>query len=367
MNQVLVIVESPAKAKTIKKYLGKGYKVKASVGHIRDLPKKELGIDIEKKFKPKYVNDRKKSKILKELREEASRSERILLATDMDREGEAIAWHLEEVLKKTGVPASRIIFNEITANALKEAVEHPHDIDIDKVNAQQARRILDRLVGYLVSPALWKIFYRGLSAGRVQSVGLRLLCEREDEIRSFVPSEYWTIEGFLKDSDGNRFETRLFKVDGDTPEIADGGSAGEILDRIMAASLKVDKVNDREKARNPQPPFITSTMQREAAGRLGFSAKKTMMVAQQLYEGIQLGEEGSAGLISYMRTDSTRIGDEAFRLGQDFIEEKFGPGYVFKGKRGFRKAARSQDAHEAIRPTDCRRTPEEIARFLNKD
>ncbi|MBU8921580.1 MAG: type I DNA topoisomerase, partial [Bacteroidales bacterium] len=197
MNQVLVIVESPAKARTIKKYLGKGYKVKASVGHIRDLPKKELGIDIEKGFTPKYVNDRKKSKIVKELREEAAKSEEVLLATDMDREGEAIAWHLEEILKKTKVPMRRIIFNEITANAIREAVENPHEIDMNKVNAQQARRILDRLVGYLISPVLWKIFYRGLSAGRVQSVGLRLLCEREEEIRQLIPAEGWTIEALL--------------------------------------------------------------------------------------------------------------------------------------------------------------------------
>ncbi len=367
MSQVLVIVESPAKARTIKKYLGKGYKVKASVGHIRDLPKKELGIDLEKNFDPKYVNDRTKSKILKELREEAMKSDTILLATDMDREGEAIAWHLNEILKKTKVPAKRIIFNEITANAIIEAVENPRDIDMKKVDAQQARRILDRLVGYLVSPALWKIFYRGLSAGRVQSVGLRLLCEREEEIRQFIPSEYWNIDGILKDAEGVEFPARLFKIDGGAPDIRDGRTAESVLSEIKNETPVVSRIQDKEKSRNPQPPFITSTLQREAAGRLGFSAKKTMMVAQQLYEGVSLGEEGSIGLISYMRTDSTRIGDEAMRQGQEFIEKNFGKEFLFGGKRGFKKAKMSQDAHEAIRPTDCFRTPQNAGQFLNKD
>lgn len=367
MDQVLVIVESPAKARTIKKYLGKGYKVKASVGHIRDLPKKELGIDIDNDFKPKYTNDRSKSKILKELREEAARSSEILLATDMDREGEAIAWHLREILKKSGVPARRIIFNEITAEAIREAVEHSGELDMAKVNAQQARRILDRLVGYLVSPVLWTIFYRGLSAGRVQSVGLRLLCEREDQIKKFVPEEYWTIEGILKNSEGAEFGARLFKIEGKNPNIPDADTAEKLLSAIRSEKLIVAEMREKEKKRNPQPPFITSTLQREAAGRLGFSAKKTMTVAQQLYEGIVLGKEGSAGLISYMRTDSTRIGSEAFAKGQKYIEEHFGKETVFKGKRGFRKPKSSQDAHEAIRPTDCERTPEDVSGFLNKD
>ncbi len=367
MNQVLVIVESPAKARTIKKYLGKGYKIKASVGHIRDLPKKELGIDIEKDFKPKYVNDRGKSKIIKELRLAAKESSEILLATDMDREGEAIAWHLDEILKKTKIPSKRIIFNEITAKAIKEAVNNPQELDMNKVNAQQARRILDRLVGYLVSPVLWKVFYRGLSAGRVQSVGLRLLCEREDEIRAFVSREYWTIEGILKNSKGIDFPARLFKIDGENPEINDKETAGKILTEIRSEDLLVKEVREKEKKRNPQPPFITSTLQREAANRLGFSAKKTMMLAQQLYEGVSLGAEGSVGLISYMRTDSTRVSDEAFRQGQAFIEENFGKPTVFPGKRGFRKAKRLQDAHEAVRPTDSYRTPEKVSPFLDKD
>ncbi|MBN2184588.1 MAG: type I DNA topoisomerase [Candidatus Krumholzibacteriota bacterium] len=367
MDHVLVIVESPAKARTIKKYLGKGYKVKASVGHIRDLPKKELGIDLENNFKPKYVNDRGKSKIIKELRDVAGKSTEILLATDMDREGEAIAWHLSEILKKTGVPSKRIIFNEITANAIKEAVENPRELDMNKVNAQQARRILDRIVGYLVSPALWKVFYRGLSAGRVQSVGLRLLCEREDLIRRFTPEEYWTIDGVLKTSEDVEFPARLFKVDGANPEIGNGEMAEKILAEIRSERLFVEEFREKEKKRNPQPPFITSTLQREAAGRLGFSAKKTMAVAQQLYEGLNMGDEGSVGLISYMRTDSTRVSTDAFQQGQVFIEENYGKSVVFKGKRGYKKLKGSQDAHEAIRPTDSFKTPEKLAPFLEKD
>jgi DNA topoisomerase-1 len=281
VEKVLVIVESPAKARTIKKYLGKGYDVKASVGHIRDLPKRELGIDVEKNFKPKYVSMRAKSKVLKELREKASNSSNILLATDMDREGEAIAWHLEELLKKTGAPIKRIIFNEITKNAIKEAVDNPRDIDIDKVNAQQARRVLDRLVGYLVSPVLWKIFYRGLSAGRVQTVGLRLICERENDIRAFVPVEYWTIEGVLCCGGDREFEAKLLKINGKKPEVGSEEEARRITEEIKASQIMVEAVREKQKKRNPQPPFITSTLQREAAGRLGFSAKRGFHTCEQ--------------------------------------------------------------------------------------
>ncbi len=367
MDQVLVVVESPAKARTIKKYLGSGYNVKASVGHIRDLPKKELGIDIEDGFKPKYVAVKGKSKIISALRKEASQSARVLLATDMDREGEAIAWHLRETLNKSNLPIKRIIFNEITKRALEEALANPQDIDLNKVNAQQARRILDRLVGYLVSPVLWKIFFTGLSAGRVQSVGLRLICEREREIRDFVPSEYWTIEGVLANGRGEEFPVKLLKIDGKKPEIPDKGRAEEILTAIKSETLTVSDIREKEKKRNPQPPFITSTLQREAANRLGFSAKKTMVVAQQLYEGVELGDEGSVGLISYMRTDSTRVSDEAYRQGVSCIKKHFGEEVVFKGKRGFKKAKISQDAHEAIRPTYCFRIPEGLSTYLNKD
>jgi DNA topoisomerase-1 len=366
VEKVLVIVESPAKARTIKKYLGKGYDVKASVGHIRDLPKRELGIDVEKDFTPKYVSLRAKSKVLKELRDKASASTRILLATDMDREGEAIAWHLEELLKKSDKPTKRIIFNEITKTAIKEAVDHPRDIDMDKVNAQQARRILDRLVGYLVSPVLWKIFYRGLSAGRVQTVGLRLICEREKEIRAFVPVEYWTVEGSLCCGGDRQFEAKLLKIDGEKPEIGSEKEARRIVEEIKASEIIIASVKDRQKKRNPQPPFITSTLQREAAGRLGFSAKRTMAVAQQLYEGVVLGDEGSVGLISYMRTDSTRVSKEAYAQGKSWIEQNLGKDHVGSG-RSYGKSKLAQDAHEAIRPTDSYRKPEALVQFLTKD
>jgi DNA topoisomerase-1 len=364
---VLVVVESPAKARTIKKYLGKGYNVKASVGHIRDLPKRELGIEIGDGFKPKYITVRGKGNIIKALRSEASKSSKVLLATDMDREGEAIAWHIKEVLNQHDVPVKRIIFNEITEKSLKEAIKHPKDLDINKINAQQARRVLDRLVGYLVSPVLWQMFFKGLSAGRVQSVGLRLICEREDEITSFVPQEYWTVEGILAGSSGEEFPAKLFKIDGKKPDIQTKEKAEEILSEIRAVDTIVADVRDRERKRNPFPPYITSTLQREAASRLGFSAKKTMLLAQQLYEGIELGDEGSAGLISYMRTDSTRIGDEAYRQGVSYISKHFGDDFVYKGRRGFKKAKLSQDAHEAIRPTNCHRLPDSLAEFLNKD
>jgi len=367
LDQVLVVVESPAKARTIKKYLGTGYTVKASVGHIRDLPERELGIDIDNGFKPHYVAVKGKTKVVAELRREASKSSAIYLATDMDREGEAIAWHLREVLDKSKLPIKRIIFNEITKHALEEAVASPRDIDLDKVNAQQARRILDRLVGYLISPVLWKIFYRGLSAGRVQSVGLRLVCEREDEIRRFVALEYWTIEGTLATEEGKEFPAKLFKINGRKPEIPNKDAADGIVVAIRGETLTVGEVSDREKLRNPQPPFITSTLQREAAGRLGFSAKKTMLIAQQLYEGVELGPEGAVGLISYMRTDSTRVSDEAYRQGTAYLREAYGDEMPAGGKKVFKKARMAQDAHEAIRPTDCYRTPDSVKQHLGKD
>ncbi len=367
MDQVLVVVESPAKARTIKKYLGSGYTVKASVGHIRDLPQRELGIDVENGFKPRYVTVKGKAKVLSELKREAEASSAILLATDMDREGEAIAWHLGEMLKPANRSIKRIIFNEITKKALDEAILHPQEIDIDMVNAQQARRVLDRLVGYLISPVLWKIFYRGLSAGRVQSIGLRLICERESAIRSFTPKEYWSIEGSFATAAGEPFGAKLFKIDGKKPEIPSRETADEILAAIRREGLTVHDAVDRQKLRNPQPPFITSSMQREAATRLGFSPKKTMLVAQHLYEGVELGPEGSVGLISYMRTDSTRIGDEAYRQGIEFLEGAYGPDILPRGRKSFRKAKLAQDAHEAIRPTDCARTPDALRKFLSKD
>lgn len=367
MDQILVVVESPAKARTIKKYLGEGYKVKASVGHVRDLPTSELGIDIEAGFTPKYRTVKGKSKIVKELRHEMSKSSKIYLATDMDREGEAIAWHLREILQNSGPSIKRIIFNEITRSALREAIANPRDIDINKVNAQQARRVLDRLVGYLVSPVLWRIFYKGLSAGRVQSAGLRLICEREEKIRHFAPEEFWTIEGVMQNSGGEDFPIRLLKVDGKKHRISSKEAADEILASIKEGVPEVAEVRDKEKRRNPYPPFITSTLQREAASRLGFSAKKTMVVAQQLYEGVELGDEGSVALISYMRTDSTRVSDEAYARGVSCIRRIFGEDVAYRGKRGFKKAKQSQDAHEAIRPTDCTRKPDEVAKYLSRD
>jgi len=367
VNQVLVVVESPAKARTIKQYLGKGYAVKASVGHIRDLPQRELGIDIEHGFKPKYVAVRGKTKVVADLRREAAKSAVVLLATDMDREGEAIAWHLREILEKPKVPIKRIIFNEITKKAIQEAVAEPREIDLDKVNAQQARRVLDRLFGYLISPVLWKIFYRGLSAGRVQTAGLRLICEREKAIRAFVPEEYWTVEGRLATEAGSELAVRLFKVDGENPSIPTKEEADRILEAIRREPLSVAAVSQRERLRNPQPPFITSSLQREAASRLGFSAKKTMLLAQQLYEGVELGKEGPVGLISYMRTDSTRVSDEAFRQGMACIEKLYGPEVASGAKRSFKKTKLAQDAHEAIRPTDCARTPDTLSTFLSKD
>jgi DNA topoisomerase-1 len=367
LDQVLVIVESPAKARTIKKYLGTGYSVKASVGHIRDLPQRELGIAVEDGFTPHYVAVKGKTKVVTELRREAAKSAAILLATDMDREGEAIAWHLKEVLEKTKIPIKRIIFNEITKKAIEDAVASPRDIDLDKVNAQQARRVLDRLFGYLISPVLWKIFYRGLSAGRVQSVGLRLICERENEIRAFLPVEYWTIEGTLATAREEEFSTKLLKIEGHKPEINDKGRADEILAAIKRETLTVRQVSEKERLRNAQPPFITSTLQREAAGRLGFSAKKTMLIAQQLYEGVELGPEGAVGLISYMRTDSTRLSGEAHAQGTAYLRETFGEDMPASGPKVFKKAKGSQDAHEAVRPTDCYRTPDSIKEHLGKD
>ncbi len=367
MDQVLVVVESPAKARTIRKYLGSGYKVKASVGHVRDLPKREMGIDIGDGFRPRYITVKGKGKVIKELRVEAKKSSKVLLATDMDREGEAIAWHLRELLDTSGITIKRIIFNEITKKALEDAVADPREIDINKVNAQQARRVLDRIVGYLISPLLWKVFFRGLSAGRVQSVGLRLICEREGEIRDFVPREYWNVEGIVANEAGEEFAFKLFKVEGKKPHIPDREAADRILAAIRREQLVVDEIREREKHRNPQPPFITSTLQREAANRLGFSAKKTMVVAQQLYEGIEVGREGSVGLISYMRTDSTRVNDEAYRQGTAFIRKRFGEKVVYTGKRGFKMGKRSQDAHEAIRPTDVSRTPDALRSSLSRD
>ncbi|MDZ7859973.1 MAG: type I DNA topoisomerase [Candidatus Krumholzibacteriota bacterium] len=367
MSKPLVIVESPAKAKTIMKYLDNNYDVIASVGHIRDLPKKKLGIDIENGFNPEYVNMKDKTKVIKKLKKSALSSEYIMIATDMDREGEAIAWHLSTILDNCGVDIKRIVFNEITQKAIERAVADPGNIDMNKVKAQQARRILDRLVGYLISPVLWKVFYRGLSAGRVQTIGLRLLCERENQIRIFTPVEYWTVEGELMNAQGDSFDTKLVKIDGKKADIKNRKESESAVAAIKAEKVYVNKISKKEKKRNPYPAYITSTMQRDAASRLGFSAKKTMVLAQQLYEGVELGSEGSFGLISYMRTDSTRISDDAYKNGVSYLKKEFAEESIIGKRRHFKKNKSAQDAHEAIRPTDCFKTPGSLSRHLGKN
>jgi len=362
----LVIVESPAKARTIKKYLGKDYEVKASIGHVIDLPKSELGVDVDNGFEPKYVTIKGKGKVLKELKAAGRKVDRVLLATDLDREGEAIAWHLQNVLREVQPNVARILFNEITQRAIQEAVEHPGEVDQRKVDAQQARRILDRLVGYMVSPILWQVFYYGLSAGRVQSVALRLICEREREILAFEPEEFWSITAELAAA-GMPFEARLRTWRGDKVELHSQDETDAVLAALAGAAYRVAEVEAKEKRRNPYPPFITSTLQQDAARRLRFSAKKTMMLAQQLYEGVELGPEGPVGLITYMRTDSTRVSDLARREGIEHVLRHLGDDYVPETERKFKVGKGAQDAHEAIRPTAVGRTAESLRRFLTPD
>jgi DNA topoisomerase I len=364
----LVIVESPTKAKTIGKYLGRGYVVKATVGHLRDLPRRKLGVDVDNGFTPEYVTIKEKENTLKEIKKAAKSASRVLIATDPDREGEAIAWHVAGQLG-TKAPIRRVLFHEITKDAVKEALANPLDIDQKKVDAQQARRILDRLVGYKASPLLWKSIKAGLSAGRVQTVALRLICEREDEIRKFVPQEYWSIEADL-DKDGQAFQARLHKLDGHKPEIKDAATAQAIVDDASKLPFVVTEVTRKERRRNPPAPFITSTLQQEAAKQLGFSAKRTMRAAQGLYEGVEIGEEGPQGLITYMRTDSVRVSDTAIEQAREFINANYDKRYlpetpnVHAGKRG---AGRVQDAHEAIRPTEVGRRPEAVKQYLESD
>ena len=367
----LLIVESPAKAKTIQRYLGKDFIVKASMGHVIDLPEKEFGVDIEKNFKPKYVTIKGKDKILRELKKAAKESDEVLLATDPDREGEAISWHIANALKrikKNGI--YRVRFHEVTKKAIEKAIKNPDQIDENKVNAQQARRILDRIVGYTISPLLSKRFKKALSAGRVQSVALRLICDREEEIRKFVPKEYWTIEGIFR-KETSKFPAKLFAVDGkklDKFDIPDEKSAKELVERAKGVPFTVTRVERKERKRKPYPPFITSTLQQEASKRFGFPAKLTMQIAQQLYEGIDLGNE-RVGLITYMRTDSTRISDEAVKEVRKFIKKEIGSEYLPKTKRSYEtKTPKSaQDAHEAIRPTSVYRTPESVKEYLTPE
>ena len=326
----LVIVESPAKASTIKKLLGGNFKVLASVGHVMDLPKNELGVDIGDGFTPKYVVSRGKQKVLTQIKKEAKEADRVYLALDMDREGEAIAWHLRNYLERTHKNVKRIIFNEITRSAISSAIENPTEVDQRKVDAQQARRILDRLVGYQISPILWQIFYYGLSAGRVQTVGLRLVCEREAEVESFVPEEYWTVEAVLLTPKGEPFGAKLTHAAGKKADLKTKDEVDPILEELRKGEFVVTDVVRKERQRHPQPPYITSTLQRDAARALRYSPKKIMAIAQQLYEGVDLGADERVGLITYMRTDSVRVSGQAKDAAQRFIEENYGKDYVPK-------------------------------------
>jgi DNA topoisomerase I len=366
MADYLVIVESPAKAKTIERYLGKKYTVKASMGHVIDLPKSQMAVDIEDNYKPKYITVRGKGPILKDLKTAAKKAKKIYLAADPDREGEAIAWHLANSLDVDIHSECRVVFNEITKDAIKESFKQPRKINMNLVDAQQARRVLDRLVGYNISPLLWKKVKKGLSAGRVQSVAVRLIIDRERELQNFEPEEYWTIESIFQ-ADKQTFEGSFYGMDGKKIDLKSKEDVDAILNKLSGESFKVEKVNRRERKRTPAPPFTTSSLQQEAARKLNFRAKKTMMIAQQLYEGINLGKkEGTVGLITYMRTDSTRISDVAKKDAVAYIEENFGKEYV--GDYQKKNAAdRTQDAHEAIRPTSVLRTPNSLKDVLTKD
>lgn len=363
----LVIVESAAKAKTLGKFLGKGYKVKASVGHIKDLPKSKLGIDINNDFEPQYITIRGKGTLLKEIKEESQKAGKVLLATDPDREGEAIAWHLQNAIKIPEGSKCRIEFNEITKDAVKNAIKHSRPVDLDRVNAQQTRRVLDRLVGYNLSPLLWSKVRKGLSAGRVQSVAVRLICEREEEINKFIPEEYWTIEALIADENGNNFIARLTSHNNNKIEIKTENDKNQIVAYLQDAIYSVLKVERKEKRKKPNPPFITSTLQQEASKRLGFYSKRTMKVAQELYEGLEIGKEGTVGLITYLRTDSTRIAGIAQQEAVEFIREQYGHEYAPEKPNEYKSRKTSQDAHEAIRPTSVSRTPESIKSSLSRD
>lgn len=367
MAEALVIVESPAKAKTIGKYLGKKYIVKASMGHVRDLPKSQMGVKVEEGFVPKYITIRGKGDVLKELRSAAKKVKKIYLAADPDREGEAIAWHLSHSLKMDQDEPCRVVFNEITKQAVKDAFKNPRKINMDLVNAQQARRILDRLVGYNISPLLWKKVKKGLSAGRVQSVAVKLIIDRENEIRNFVPEEYWSVTAFLKASSGEIFESKFYGFQNEKTELRSEEEVNDLLRRIGDSPFVVKEIKKKERRRNPAPPFTTSSLQQEAARKLNFRAAKTMMVAQQLYEGIDLGKEGTVGLITYMRTDSTRVSQTAIDEARAYITETYGEQYALTQSRTYAKRDNAQDAHEAIRPTSPLRSPESIKGSLSRD
>lgn len=367
MEKSLIIVESPSKAKTINKYLGKDYIVEASVGHIKNLPKSKLGVDVDNSFAVTYENIKGKDEVIERLRQKAAKAKEIYLATDPDREGEAIAAHLAEEIKDVNKSIKRVLFHEITAVGVKEGMRHPKKIDTHLVLSQQARRAMDRIVGYKISPFVWKTLYYGLSAGRVQSVALRLICEREEAIRSFVAVEYWSITGEFQTVQSEPFLAKLIKVAGQDPKIPDETTARGYLAEVEKQQFEISSVDRKPVKRNAPAPFITSTLQQEAARRLRFSAKRTMMLAQKLYEGVEVGNEGPTGLITYMRTDSTRLSAEAVAQGREYIYDNYGKEYVPKEPRLFKKGKASQDAHEAIRPTSLKLTPKAVKKHLEKD
>ena len=366
MADKLIIVESPAKANTIKKFLGGSTKVVASMGHVRDLPKSKLGIDVEHNFEPEYINIRGKGDLIKSLKKDAKSAKKVFLATDPDREGEAIAWHLSKILDVESSRITRVTFNEITKTAVQKAIKEPRDIDINLVDAQQARRVLDRIVGYKISPILWKKVRRGLSAGRVQSVAVKLIVDREEEIEKFIPEEYWNIYVKLLDEKSKKtFEAKFFGKEGKKQDINNKEQVDEILAKIQNAKYIVEDVKKGERKRTPAPPFTTSTMQQEASRKLGFTLKKTMSIAQGLYEGVKIPDRGTVGLITYMRTDSTRISEEARSAAKTYIVGTYGENYY--ENRYYKTSKEAQDAHEGIRPTYADLEPEKIKDDLSKD
>lgn len=368
MSKALVVVESPAKAKTIEKFLGRNYTVKASMGHLRDLPKSQFGIDIENDFTPKYINIRGKGDLIRNLKESAKSVDHVYLASDIDREGEAIAWHLAHILNIEPSKSCRIEFNEITKPAIQQAIKKPRPINLARVDAQQARRLLDRIVGYKLSPLLWRKVRKGLSAGRVQSVAVRIICDREKEIQAFVPEEYWTITAKLREKPkAPIFDAQLISVDNKKIHIESELQAQNITDELEQVDFTVEDVKRRERRRNPAPPFTTSSLQQDAARKLGFTSRKTMMVAQQLYEGLDIGKSGPVGLITYMRTDSTRIAESAQEEARKYIESQYGDVYLPSKSPVYAAKKKSQDAHEAIRPTSFDLAPQTLAKSLSRD
>ncbi len=365
-DQTLIIVESPSKARTINRYLGDGYVISSSMGHIIDLPKSRLAVDVEHGFAPEYITIRGKAKILKELKKKASQTGNVLLATDPDREGEAISWHLSNALRPINGNIRRIEFNEITEGAIREAVNHPRDINMDLVNAQQARRILDRIVGYNISPILWRKIKKGLSAGRVQSVALRIICEREEEIEKFIPEEYWNLEAVFEHR-GKNFKGSLYSVKGERVTLRNKEAVDRLLEELAGKKFTVQSMQRRERKRNPVPPYTTSTLQQDAATRLGFTSQKTMIIAQQLYEGIDLKGDGPVGLISYMRTDSTRVAEYALGAVRKYIAGHYKESYLPEKPNTYANRKNAQDAHEAVRPTDVLRAPETLKGDLSRD